>query len=53
MDIAIILLLLMWLGLVLAWGVMSVVQNLTGKTAYDEPAFRERVRFFTITAHSS
>ena len=41
MDIAIALLLLMWLGLLLAWGVISVVQNLTGKTAYDEPAFRE------------
>jgi hypothetical protein len=41
MDIAIALLLLMWLGLLLAWGVISVVQNLTGRTAHDEPAFRE------------
>jgi hypothetical protein len=41
MDIAIALLLLMWLGLVLAWAVISVMQNLTGKTAHDEPLFRE------------
>ena len=41
MDIAILLLLLMWLGLVLAWGVISVAQNLTDKSAYEEPALRE------------
>jgi hypothetical protein len=40
-NMAIVFLVLMWLGLVLAWGVISVVQNLNGKTAYDEPAFRE------------
>jgi hypothetical protein len=40
-NMAIVFLVLMWLGLVLAWGVITVVQNLTGKTAYDEPAFRE------------
>jgi hypothetical protein len=41
MDIAIGLLLLLWLGLMLAWGVISVVQNLTGKSTHDEPMFRE------------
>jgi hypothetical protein len=41
MDIAIVLLLLACLGLVLAWGLISIVQSLTGKSAYDEPAFRE------------
>jgi hypothetical protein len=40
-DTAIVFLVLMWLGLVLAWGLISLVQNLTGKSAYDEPAFRE------------
>jgi hypothetical protein len=38
---AIVFLGLMWLGLVLAWGVITVVQNLSSKSAYDEPAFRE------------
>lgn len=41
MNIAIALLLLLCLCLVLAWGLISIVQNLTGKTAYDEPSFRE------------
>jgi hypothetical protein len=41
MDIAIALLMFMWLGILLAWGLISVLQNLIGKTAYDEPAFRE------------
>ena len=41
MDIAIVLLLLASFGLVLAWGLISIVQSLTGKSAYDEPAFRE------------
>jgi hypothetical protein len=40
-DIGIIFLVLMWLGLVLAWGLISVIQSLNGNTAYDEPAFRE------------
>jgi hypothetical protein len=41
MNVAIALLLFTCLCLVLAWGLISVVQNLTDKTAYDEPAFRE------------
>jgi hypothetical protein len=38
---AIVFLVLMWLGLVLAWGLITVLQSLYGKTSYDEPAFRE------------
>jgi hypothetical protein len=40
-NMAIVFLGLMWLGLVLAWGVITVVQSLTSKSTYDEPAFRE------------
>jgi hypothetical protein len=41
MNIAIALLLLLCFCLVLAWAMISVLQSLTHKTAYDEPAFRE------------
>ena len=41
MNTAIALLLLLGLCLVLAWALISIVQNLTYKSAYDEPAFRE------------
>jgi hypothetical protein len=41
MNIEIALLLLLCLCLVLAWALISLAQNLTGKAAYDEPAFRE------------
>jgi hypothetical protein len=41
MDIAIALLLFMWLFIVLAWGLVSLVQNVLGKTAYGLPEFRE------------
>ncbi len=44
MNIAIAL--LVCLCLVLAWGLISVVQTLSDKTAYDEPAFRERGPIF-------
>jgi hypothetical protein len=41
MNFAIALLLLTCLCLVLAWGLISIAQNLTEKGAFDEPAFRE------------
>jgi hypothetical protein len=41
MNIEIALLLLLYLCLMLAWGLISLVQNLTAGTAHDEPAFRE------------
>jgi hypothetical protein len=41
MNIVIALLLLLCLGLMLAWALINVVQNLTDKTVHDEPAFRE------------
>jgi hypothetical protein len=41
MNVAIDLLLLLCLCLVLAWGLISLVQSLTAGTAHDEPAFRE------------
>jgi hypothetical protein len=41
MNIAIDLLLLLCLCLVLAWGLISLLQSLTAATAHDEPAFRE------------
>jgi hypothetical protein len=41
MNIAIALPLLLCLCLVLAWGLISLARNLSDKSAYDEPAFRE------------
>jgi hypothetical protein len=41
MNIAIALLLLLSLCLVLAWGLISLVQTLTDDGAHGEPAFRE------------
>jgi hypothetical protein len=41
MNIALALLVFMCLCLMLAWGLISVVQNLTDKSAHDEPTFRE------------
>ena len=41
MNIAIALLLLLCLCLMLAWGLISAVQNLAEKSAYDQPEFRE------------
>jgi hypothetical protein len=41
MTIPIAILLLLCLGLMLAWGLISLVQSLTGGAAHDEPAFRE------------
>jgi hypothetical protein len=41
MSLAIILLLLLSLGLILVWGLLDLIQYLTGQTAYGEPAFRE------------
>jgi hypothetical protein len=46
MNIAIAVLLLLGLCLTLAWGLMSIVQNLTGKCVYDQPVFRERAPIF-------
>jgi hypothetical protein len=40
MNIAIALLLFLCLCLVLEWSLISLAQNLTEKTAYDQPAFR-------------
>jgi hypothetical protein len=41
MDIAILLLLLVWVSLMLAWGVLNLIENLTDKSAHAEPTFRE------------
>ena len=41
MNIAIVLLLSLCLCLALAWALISLAQNLTDKSAHDEPAFRE------------
>jgi hypothetical protein len=41
LNIPIALLLLLCLCLVLAWGLISLVQNLTAGSTHDEPAFRE------------
>ena len=41
MDIAIALLLFVCLGLILGWGVLSVLHNVTGDGAQGEPTFRE------------
>ncbi len=41
MNTAIVLLLLLWLCLLVAWGLINVVHHLTEKTVHDEPAFRE------------
>jgi hypothetical protein len=46
MNIAIVFLLLICLGLMLAWAVLSIVQNVTDKEAYGEPAFREQGPIF-------
>jgi hypothetical protein len=41
MNVTLALLLFVCLGLVLALGLISVMQNLSDKSAHDEPAFRE------------
>jgi hypothetical protein len=41
MNVSIAILLLLCLCLMLAWGLISLVQNLTAATSHDEPAFRE------------
>jgi hypothetical protein len=40
MEIAIVLLLIVCVGLALAWGVLSVAQNLSDEGPYGEPTFR-------------
>jgi len=50
MNIAIALLLLLCLCLVLAWGLISLAENLTDNTAHDEPAFREAGPIFHHSA---
>ncbi len=46
MHFAIALLLLLCLCLMLAWAVLSVIQNLTEKGVYDVPTFREQGPIF-------
>jgi hypothetical protein len=41
MNVALALLLFTFLCLVLAWGLISILQTLSDRSAYDEPAFRE------------
>jgi hypothetical protein len=42
MNVTIVFLLLICLGLMLAWGVLSIVQNWTERDAHGEPAFRDQ-----------
>jgi hypothetical protein len=46
MNFAIAVLLLLCLCLMLGWGVLSVIQNLTEKGAHGEPTFREQGPIF-------
>ena len=46
MNIAIVLLLLTCLALILAWGIISIIQNFTEKDLHAEPAFREQGPIF-------
>jgi hypothetical protein len=46
LNIPIALLLLLCVCLVLAWGLISLVQHLTAGTLHDEPAFREQGPIF-------
>jgi hypothetical protein len=41
MDIAMFLLLLVWVSLMLAWGVLNLIENLTDESPHAEPTFRE------------
>jgi hypothetical protein len=41
MNIPVAILLILCACLVIAWGLISLAQNLSGGNAYDEPAFRE------------
>jgi hypothetical protein len=41
MEIAIVFLLIVCVGLALAWAVLSVAQNLTDEGPYGEPTFRD------------